>query len=972
MRPTKSGRSKRKLEDTQFAEVSSGPTSRLLPDDGLDKHEMETALSRAGFDIEEGKIGDAELLKLYKRHVFERSKARKQNQNATPYDELDDAKIRSMRSRKRSNLGKGKTHNEKESLLSPKRKRSSLRKKFCYASSQRDPILPAIEQQNPSTGPVRTRRSTRISAANGGSVIQEEEVNATKIYHKKKLCKTQSPYSRPNTRSQRNLGKKKTTCQTSENLVSHKNTTSPIPESLTNLNDPFQSESDIEPAGTEDRREKRVDRITENKISGNPLPNQLRRKFTTAPSNPLGLRVSRPACFPTPPRPAARSQKRHKTLDSESGTDDGSGDEVDSEGYLPTSDIDSDEDFLEPLPSKNQTRIRPQRKSASSKPKSYDSKSTSKPKRSKAKFSQQRALYLSKLSSSEADIELPPKCKKKLHSLPRCPESSEDTPDLHEPSNFRTSRIKTRLQRSICSAVNINLESPENSDDDTSDPVFIPGKKRWKGKGRALDTDELAEQEDDSLMLSGRGIREGSSLNPDVLGEDEIEEEWDAGDLFGEKHTHTEAYSNISPDLNPANPNRTTDTSPQQNGPEDFQKALALLKAVCTGDSTKAKQIKKQVEVLSNMLDTYMNNTPSTAEQRDRVVSRSTGEDSSNSKGSPSLTPRTARIRALIKVLIRTLYGLKRGEKLVPSGASPAEKRSWMVNISLHELLNKANNNPVSIEDPVPSTGDPCFPYPNGPGGEKASRTSLKIMWDVMHSVGVRTFRPDFSDSLSSPGNMFLFRMATVILIKLVKSGEYSDISSNDLEPKTVLKLIVAHVRGTWARYFREQRKWSQERLASRDKRRVQKARVNSVREGRLAYVMSHKSLWPLAKVIQDCCSDDETDYEDEEGRKYCKVRIIRWRSSQLDMIFEAIDAARFRNNSIKSQPGNNHRTRTRSHNNPISDLLPPEQIYKDCISPAYYDELKPWEKEDIKIINQSILTTIKDMIKKRLLPTAV
>ncbi|KAH9809223.1 hypothetical protein DFH28DRAFT_934404 [Melampsora americana] len=252
---------------------------------------------------------------------------------------------------------------------------------------------------------------------------------------------------------------------------------------------------------------------------------------------------------------------------------------------------------------------------------------------SKAKFSQQRALYPAKLSSSEADIELPPKRKKKSYSSPQYPESSKDTPDLHEPSNFRTSPINTRLQGTICLAVNIDLESPENSDDQTSDPVFMPGMKRWKGK------------------------------------------------------------------------------------------------AICTGDSTEAKQIKKQVEVLSNMLNTYMNNTPSASKQGDRAVFRSTGEDTSNSKGSLLSPPELPGSE--------TLYGLKRGEKLVPNGSISAGSKGWMVNISFHELLNKGNNNPASIEDPIPSTGDPCFPYPKGPGGESSSRRDLGQMTSTLGSMSI-------------------------------------------------------------------------------------------------------------------------------------------------------------------------------------------------------------------------------------------
>ncbi|EGF98258.1 uncharacterized protein MELLADRAFT_69431 [Melampsora larici-populina 98AG31] len=212
--------------------------------------------------------------------------------------------------------------------------------------------------------------------------------------------------------------------------------------------------------------------------------------------------------------------------------------------------------------------------------------------------------------------------------------------------------------------------------------------------------------------------------------------------------------------------------------------------------------------------------------------------------------------------------------------------------------------------------------------------------------------------------------MATAIFIKLVQSGEYSGVSPDDLDQKKILDLTTNHIKGTWFRNYREQREWSNQRLEARDKRRLQKSRVSSVLKGRLAYVTAHKSLWPLLKVVEQCCSDDETDYEDEEGRKHCKVRIIQWRSSQLDSIFEAIDEARVQNNSIKTSPGVQARIRRRSFSNPISDLAPPDEINKDCISQAYYDQLDEMEKAEIKIINKSILRPVKEMIAKKLLPS--
>ncbi|KAH9823835.1 hypothetical protein DFH28DRAFT_921359 [Melampsora americana] len=65
--------------------------------------------------------------------------------------------------------------------------------------------------------------------------------------------------------------------------------------------------------------------------------------------------------------------------------------------------------------------------------------------------------------------------------------------------------------------------------------------------------------------------------------------------------------------------------------------------------------------------------------------------------------------------------GVKADDKIFPHGATPAEKRNWLANISIQELLDNANNLPEFNQPSMAQTGDPHFPYPRGPGGERAS-----------------------------------------------------------------------------------------------------------------------------------------------------------------------------------------------------------------------------------------------------------
>lgn len=94
---------------------------------------------------------------------------------------------------------------------------------------------------------------------------------------------------------------------------------------------------------------------------------------------------------------------------------------------------------------------------------------------------------------------------------------------------------------------------------------------------------------------------------------------------------------------------------------------------------------------------------------------------------------------------------------------------------------------------------------------------------------------------------------------------------------------------------------------------------------------MGRKDFWIATDLAATCCSDDETDHEDANGPKCCKVRRLQWRSSALEKIFVAIDAARGDKSSMKRSPGQPARIRKRSQNNPVSEIEAPSGLPEDC-----------------------------------------
>ncbi|EGG11265.1 uncharacterized protein MELLADRAFT_102618 [Melampsora larici-populina 98AG31] len=190
--------------------------------------------------------------------------------------------------------------------------------------------------------------------------------------------------------------------------------------------------------------------------------------------------------------------------------------------------------------------------------------------------------------------------------------------------------------------------------------------------------------------------------------------------------------------------------------------------------------------------------------------------------------------------------------------------------------------------------------FTSGLADQDESPGTIKIIRDTLYQAGVAKYRPEWSEPMGLANNAHLCRVATVIFIKLV-------------------------------------------------------------REGRSQFVMARPNLWTLTQVVQACCSDDETNSEADqhEDRKMCKIWRLPWRNPQLEKIFDDIDAARERQNPAKGSPGTQPRVRQHNANYPVSKRGPPKGLNVDCYCPVWLDAVVG-RRELLKVVEQPILAAVK------------
>ncbi|KAI7946013.1 hypothetical protein MJO29_012401 [Puccinia striiformis f. sp. tritici] len=261
-----------------------------------------------------------------------------------------------------------------------------------------------------------------------------------------------------------------------------------------------------------------------------------------------------------------------------------------------------------------------------------------------------------------------------------------------------------------------------------------------------------------------------------------------------------------------------------------------------------------------------------------------------------------------------TMFGQCAQNDAYPPPATKEAQRRWITQCDEYDSDDASvisSESEMDLDDI-----DPSFPYPNGPGHSAATPQAIKIIWRTMCKAGVDSFRPDLSKPMSAYINQFLWDIAIVTFMRLVRSGEYPPLNPELLNQDDVKDAFKDHVQNHLMRIYRENKHWSPEEIVARNKKRRQASRLASLKRWRLQEVLSHPSLIGLVPVIEQCCSDDETDDEfparptprrgSSKIAMRAKVLRLPWRSDQVECIMIGLDRLRARHLEYAVQkPGN-------------------------------------------------------------------
>lgn len=147
---------------------------------------------------------------------------------------------------------------------------------------------------------------------------------------------------------------------------------------------------------------------------------------------------------------------------------------------------------------------------------------------------------------------------------------------------------------------------------------------------------------------------------------------------------------------------------------------------------------------------------------------------------------------------MRILLGVNKHDKLPPRSAPLEERRQWNQSMSIKDFLSSKNHTPsgeLNSEELLMVEVRKAGIKPDGESYE-----TLRIILDTLRRGNVKSFRPEPADLLSSPSNAFLWRIVTVILIRLLQAGEYTGVTKMETNPQHIYELVVAHMKGTWHR----------------------------------------------------------------------------------------------------------------------------------------------------------------------------
>lgn len=151
-------------------------------------------------------------------------------------------------------------------------------------------------------------------------------------------------------------------------------------------------------------------------------------------------------------------------------------------------------------------------------------------------------------------------------------------------------------------------------------------------------------------------------------------------------------------------------------------------------------------------------------------------------------------------------------------------------------------------------------------------------------------------------------------------------------------------------------------------------SRTNKLKKSRERIVLSRQDLWPLSVMVQEGCSDDETEHEDcqdplsEHLSSAVHIRRLDWRSgalqhtvSRLDVYKAKLDSStpRKKQSNSSSPTGRPSRPRIRCENGPISQVTAPAGLPIDCYSSDWLRTLSPLYRSQLEINPERVLTRL-------------
>ncbi|KAH9809248.1 hypothetical protein DFH28DRAFT_1133925 [Melampsora americana] len=476
------------------------------------------------------------------------------------------------------------------------------------------------------------------------------------------------------------------------------------------------------------------------------------------------------------------------------------------------------------------------------------------------------------------------------------------------------------------------------------DPIVAS--KHRKGKGKAIP------EEDEDWIPEERPLSPNSEVEERVNNQSTTKptKAFDSTKQSGSNTTHSNntqprPSSKEDADHNKADHNPNLDL----NLNSELIQTIARLNARLTKTDKKVEAMESELRTLAGLIKKMM-------EKRD-------GSKESESKGG-------GRTASRVRFHIACMLGPNAQQKL-PKPASAEEKNGWLSEQSIDSIQFDLESDPHTLDAQQASSNSP---QNDGPGHPDSSPQQISVIRLMMKAAGVRSFRPDFSRSVSFGNNKWLWDLSMKIFIKLVECGEYTGIASTTRGINLIKKSFTSHIQTLQKRYREENWDVARKKKAADEVRRS--TRMRHLKASRDRVVLSKECFWPLSGIMQAACSDDETDDDGDEAisdalraNKPCNVRRLAWRSDALEAVCLLID--KYKSNLDSSIPGYSPgqkgrppRRRIRGTERPISRIEAPAGLPIDCYSEDWVSSLSAVQRCQLEIHSSPVLEPMISLLE--------